>query len=90
MHPWWMTDIQDQAKWKLDDSLERAEREDANKRLREWRCEELFRTIVNLGLEKEAARRIAEGVWEEKVSWISLQFAGHKLVGFNRDERSTH
>ena len=88
-HPWWMTELKKNSERIHDQTLERYEREDANKRIREWRCEELFRTLVNLGLTRESARQIAEGVWEEKVSWISLKCAGPQARRVSTGERKS-
>lgn len=52
-----------------------AERAEANKRLRRYRCDELFRRLE--GLTVQSRKELAETVWEVPVSWSVLWCARH-------------
>ena len=86
IYSWWLDDPRIDSERRRDAVLERAEREEANQRLRTWRCEQLVYKLMRFGIHYTTAAQIAESVWEEPLSWTTMNYVRNpiKLVSFRR------
>lgn len=63
------------------------ERDEANRRLSQYRCEELYRRLRGFGLSIETAEKISEAVWDVPTPLLYKKFHRSSqltVVGFKR------
>jgi len=75
--PWWMEDRRD-PQYREEEKFEDQIRLEAEMRLQQYRCNELFMRLMKGGLDMESSRVIAEAVWEIRMNYWTLHYTQNK------------